>query len=105
MFEKIFNKIPRKAVPILREAYLHQSKGWTDNDYKDCYFELTEKLGKEISANAFEKMVHAIGAVTFVTEPAIKIIHSELESVNKTEKLRLNLDVLHRKMVGEHLAG
>ena len=75
------------TAPAMLSLDCHALNGW----------QLLEKLGKEISANAFEKMVHAIGAVTFVTEPAIKIIHSELESVNKTEKLRLNLDVLHRK--------
>ena len=61
MNEDIFNKLPPKTITIILRAYEHQKKGWTDNDYKACFYAFTEITGKAIPATKFDALVHYWG--------------------------------------------
>lgn len=61
MNEDIFNKLPPKTIPIILRAYEHQTKGWTNNDYKACFYAFTETFGKAIPATKFDALVRYWG--------------------------------------------
>ena len=61
MNEDIFNKLPPKTIPIILRAYEHQIKGWTDKDYKACFYAFTETFGKAIPATKFDALVRYWG--------------------------------------------
>ena len=63
MNEDIFNKLPPKTIPIILRAYEHQKKGWTDNDYKACFYAFTEIFGKAIPATKFDALVHYLSLI------------------------------------------
>lgn len=61
MNEDIFNKLPPKTIPIIQRAYQHLGKGWTNNDYKACFYAFTETHGKAIPADKFDALVRYWG--------------------------------------------
>ena len=129
MNEDIFNKLPPKTIPIIQRAYEHQTKGWTDNDYKACFYAFTETFGKAIPAKKFDALVHYWGKTldkgsfnytknrrgyTLVPNKMINqkgddystksfVQESPFRKQYKPKSLAESVGTLHAKMVGENL--
>jgi hypothetical protein len=95
------NKIPSRAVPVLRDAFQHLDKGWTDEDYKACYLSYCEILGETVPVHQYEEAVNLIGGKTHRTRATTFIVDGGGEAIK--ESLRNRLERLHKEMVGEHL--
>ena len=128
MNEDIFNKLPPKTITIILRAYEHQKKGWTDNDYKACFYAFTEITGKAIPATKFDALVHYWGKTldkgsfncaknrrgyTLVPNKMINqkddystksfVQESPFRKQYKRKSLADSVGNLHARMVGENL--
>ena len=53
-----FYRLPKDALLWLHKAADHQSKGWTDTEYKACYLAFVEQLkGESVSPEKFEALI------------------------------------------------